>query len=683
MPRIQQLSASVVNKIAAGEVIERPASVVKELLENSLDALATRIEVDLVAGGTELIRIVDDGEGIHPDDLLLAVTSHATSKISNADDLFDVQTMGFRGEAMASVAEVSRLRIRSRQEGQPHGMELSVDLGRVEPPRPCGCPFGTQIEIRNLFENTPVRRKFLKTLSTEFGHVAEQFARIALANPRLHLVLRHNDKVVHELPATDRPIDRIRLFFGGEVADELIPVESIQDGTRMWGYVGHPNNSKSSRRQQYLFLNGRWIQDRSLQHALTEGYRGLLMVGRQPVAFVFIELPPDRVDVNVHPTKIEVRFRDSQQLFRQLLSMIRSKFLSMDIQSQLRLPGAATSMSGSSLTGFAPPPAAPGIRQRELVAEFADWSTNQIRGQTGGVTPFRPFPAELPRIAVPADEPSPHSAAGAPEVQEASRWPDSSEPGDRPTGFSTEDRFIADEETSTLHQTDAATGSPTGALNESESAAVVDPAAANRPDPREGTWPESRAMQIHDCYLVVETPEGITVIDQHALHERIVYEHLRERVLAGAVESQRLLVPQPIELTGTEAAMLLEQAAAFDRAGLGLEDFGNGTVLVTRYPAMLRKVDLNELVRDLLAKLDGGGAAGVQSSARRDILDELLHMMSCKAAVKAGQRLSQEEIESLLQQRHLVDDAHHCPHGRPTALSLSRMELDRQFGRLG
>ena len=207
--------------------------------------------------------------------------------------------------------------------------------------------------------------------------------------------------------------------------------------------------------------------------------------------------------------------------------------------------------------------------------------------------------------------------------------------------------------------------------------------ASHQPDPREGTWPDSRAMQIHDCYLVVETPQGMTVIDQHALHERIVYEHLRERVLAGAVESQRLLVPQPIELTGTEAAMLLEQAEAFDRAGLGLEDFGNGTVLVTRYPAMLRRVDLNELVRDLLAKLDGGGAAGVQSSARRDILDELLHMMSCKAAVKAGQRLSQEEIESLLQQRHLVDDAHHCPHGRPTALSLSRMELDRQFGRLG
>ena len=283
MFRIQQLSTSVVNKIAAGEVIERPASVVKELLENSIDALATRIEVDAVNGGGELIRIVDDGEGIHPDDLLLAVTSHATSKIRDAEDLFEVQTMGFRGEALASVAEVSRLRIRTRQADQQQGRELCVDLGKITPPRECGCPLGTQIEIRNLFENTPVRRKFLKTVSTEFGHISEQFARIALAHPRLHMVLRHNEKLVYELPASEKPLDRLKLFFGRDLTEGLIPVESEQAGVKMWGYVGHPNNSKTSRKQQYLFLNGRWIQDRSLQYALTDAYRGLLMVGRQPI----------------------------------------------------------------------------------------------------------------------------------------------------------------------------------------------------------------------------------------------------------------------------------------------------------------------------------------------------------------------------------------------------------------
>lgn len=658
MSRIQQLSASIVNKIAAGEVIERPASVVKELLENSLDALATRIDVDVVAGGSELIRIVDDGEGIHPDDLLLAVTSHATSKIRSADDLFDVQTMGFRGEALASVAEVSRLRIRSRQADTSHGMELSVDLGKVTPPRECGCPLGTQIEIRNLFENTPVRRKFMKTVSTEFGHISEQFARVALANPRLHMVLRHNDKPIYELPASDKPLDRLKLFFGSDLTDGLIPVESEQSGVRMWGYVGHPNNSKSSRKQQYLFLNGRWIQDRSLQYALTEAYRGLLMVGRQPVAFLFIELPPDRVDVNVHPTKIEVRFQDSQQLFRQLLSMIRTTFLGLDLQSQLRVPVGAAANGGGLLSGFVPPIARPVERQRELTNEYADFMTHRIGSGTS------------PSWSGASDS----TWGGSPVLPETSTAGRSDSVVETGTNSFAEDNPNgqgADARESAVEQRDQRTHVPRSEVSEDHATSPSSFA------------PSFRAMQIHDCYLVVETPEGITVIDQHALHERIMYEHLRERVLSGAVESQRLLVPQPVEVTAKEASLLLEQTESLNKVGLGVEDFGNGTLLVSRYPAMLKRIDLQELVRDLIETLDGAGSNGVQTSPRRDILDSLLHMMSCKAAVKAGQRLSQEEIDSLLVQRHLINDAHHCPHGRPTALSLSRMELDRQFGRLG
>ncbi len=662
MSRIHQLSTSVINKIAAGEVIERPASVVKELLENSVDALSTRIEVDIVAGGSELIRIVDDGEGIHPDDLLLSVSSHATSKIQNADDLFGVQTMGFRGEALASVAEVSRVRIRSRQAGEPHGRELVVNLGELVPPRECGCPHGTQIEVRNLFENTPVRRKFLKTMSTEFGHISEQFTRVALANPRLHMVLRHNDKLVMELPASAKPLDRLQLFFGNDIADELIPVESTQGGVRLWGYVGHPNTSKATRKMQYLFLNGRWITDRSLLHALTEAYRGLLMVGRQPVAFLFIELPPDRVDVNVHPTKVEVRFQDSQQLFRQLLGMIRSKFLSMDLQSQLRLPTAPVPAFGT-LTGFAPPPSRPLEKQRELQEEFSNFAADRI-----GTRDFDSSSSGTTLLAPP-------------------RTAEQSSVSLEPWEIGQE---VRDHESSVLKETRSA--NPAAELAAaadshdqmtSATNVVSETAETTLPPPTQNAGSAYRAMQVHDCYLIVETTEGVTVIDQHALHERIMYEHLRARVLAGSVESQRLLVPQPIEVTSKEAATLLEQSESLERAGLGVEDFGNGTLIVTRYPAMLRKVDLQELVRDLIEKLEGGGSAGVQTSARRDILDELLHMMSCKAAVKAGQRLSQEEIESLLMQRHLVDDAHHCPHGRPTALSLSRMELDRQFGRLG
>src|SRR5579863_7248034 len=382
MPRIQQLSLHVVNKIAAGEVIERPASVVKELLENSVDALATRVDVDIVEGGLDLVRIVDDGEGIHPDDLMLAVASHATSKLREADDLFRVQTLGFRGEALASIAEVSRFKIRSRRHDLATGVELAVDAGGHGPVRECGCPAGTTIEVRDLFSSTPVRRKFLKQPSTEFGHISEQFTKIALAHPRLHLVLRHNDRSVYELPAAEKLLDRISLFFGADLAGHLIWVESEFEKVRLWGYVGHPSQSKATRKGQYLFLNGRWITDRSLGHALAEAYRGLLMVGRNPVTFLFLEMPADMVDVNVHPTKAEVRFRESQKLYRQLLSTVRTRFLGMNLNNELQVR-AGGPVSAPVLQPVRSP--VDPERQAELRQDLVAWVKEQSRdwGQPG------------------------------------------------------------------------------------------------------------------------------------------------------------------------------------------------------------------------------------------------------------------------------------------------------------
>ena len=641
MFRIHALDVSVVNKIAAGEVIERPANVVKELLENSLDALATRIEVDLEAGGGELIRIVDDGEGIHPDDLLLAVTAHATSKIATADDLFRVQTMGFRGEALASIAEVSRLRIRSRPPDAANGFEIASEFGQIASPQPCGCPVGTQIEVRQLFANTPVRRKFLKSIGTEFAHITEHFTRIALAQPRLHLVLRHNGKVVFELPGTPQLLDRIRLRFGNELADNLIPVESESQGVRMWGYVAHPSASKSTRKSQHLFLNGRWIQDRSLQHALTEAYRGLLMIGRQPISFLFLEVPAEIVDVNVHPTKSEVRFTDGQALFRQLLSMLRTKFLSLNFESTMHLPsnggfsaaGAGPRPRGFELHPWSPPTAS---------TEDGSPSSNSLWGNVPRL------PAELPRF-------------GEAESQPVS---DESEISNLKSQISDPAADLA-----SFTISSAPAESPNGDAAETQASRVS-----------HGTGHvQLRAMQIRDTYIVVETDEGLTLIDQHALHERIVYEYLRPRVLNNAVESQRMLVPETVELTPKEMALLLEYADVLNQLGLGVQEFGRQTVLVDRYPVMLKKANLPQLVRDLAEQLD----QPEKPPDRRDLLDSLLHMMSCKAAIKAGQRLSPEEIDSLLAQRHLIDDAHHCPHGRPTALVLTENELERQFGRLG
>lgn len=633
--RIRQLDSSVVNKIAAGEVIERPASVVKELLENAVDALATRIDVEIEQGGAELIRIVDDGEGIHPDDIELAVASHATSKITGADDLFRVQTMGFRGEALASIAEVSQFRLRSRQPGQPHGTEMEVYGGIVKEPRACGCPEGTQIEIRQLFFNTPVRRKFLRTQATEFGHIAEQFTRIALAHPNLHMTLRHNGKVVYELPATQQLLERLELFFGKELAGQLIRVDAEQQGARLWGYAAHPGQSKSNRKGQYLFLNGRWIQDRSLQHALTEAYRGLVMVGRYPVAFLFLEVDPDQVDVNVHPTKSEVRFQDGQSLYRLVLSSLRNRFLTMELDSPLSVDaargGSADDPDDADRTS---------AESRQL--ELADWAKRQLERQSTGET-FPPRSGADESLPWPMGDPDEEAGDGGREGTGERR-------AEEQRGGGAEG-MASDSSLSTL-------GPRPSALSPSSTI---------------------RAMQVHDCYLVVETTEGITVIDQHALHERIMYEQLRRRVLSGSVEVQKLLMPVTVELSAREANVLLDQTELLAELGLHVQEFGGSTIALTGYPTLLAKADPQSLLRDIVDLLESSG----RRIERRDLIDKLLHMMSCKAAIKAGQRLTFEEMEALLEQRHLCDDHHHCPHGRPTALKLTRAELDRQFGRLG
>lgn len=647
MPRIRQLPTEVINQIAAGEVIERPASIVKELVENSLDALATSVEVDIERGGIDLVRVTDDGEGMSPEDLPLAVTSHATSKIGSSEDLFRIRTMGFRGEALASIASVSQFRIRSRTATAEMAHEM-VATGREhnEDPRPTAGAPGTMVEVRDLFFNTPVRRKFLKTVSTEFGHICEQFTRIALANPRLRVVLRHNDREVFSLPSTDRLLDRLVLFHGSELAEKLIWVESEMDGIHLWGYVGHPSLSKPSRKGQYLFVNGRWIQDRALQHALGEAYRGLQMVGRYPISYLFLEIPPELVDVNVHPTKSEVRFEDGSRLYRQLLSTIRTRFLSLDFESPARLPKPGDDLTTADSQNLLESDLAREDKQRQVQAEFAAWATTAlanlpappadeeiIEGQWHAVMPPTPSLAS----DLPTGDRSPVAIEGSDDPRSAN------EPGDQllPADF---------------HQYQASAGRT----------AQFAPAGS------------SRVMQVLDTYLVLETEKGLTLIDQHALHERIMYEHLRPRALSGAVEIQRLLAPEPVELTAKEAALLLANQEVLRQTGYVLEEFGRNTVLLAGYPAMLSRADHHALLRDIA---DGLSDAGPPS--RRDLLDRLLHMMSCKAAIKAGQRLTDEEIQSLVAQRHLVDDAHHCPHGRPTALFLSRDQLDRQFGRLG
>jgi DNA mismatch repair protein MutL len=589
-PRIRQLPAIVVNQIQAGEVIERPASVVKELLENSLDAGSTRIEVDVEAGGVERVCVVDNGCGIVADDLPLAFASHATSKLRSADDLIRIGTLGFRGEALASIGGVAQVTLQSRRPEEPFGHEIICHGGELSLLRAWNGSPGTRIDVRHLFFNTPARRKFLRATATEMGHVCEAFTRLALAHPTVHWGLRHHGRLVYEVPACADLAERIGLFFGAEVRDRLYLIDHRHGAVRLSGFIADPSCDRGNAKMQYLFVNGRWVRDRSLGHALQEAYRGLLMTGRYAVAFLFLELPPEQVDVNVHPTKAEVRFRDAQGLYHLVFSTIRERLHRENLTARLQPPPTPAVALPAQPPEASPPPSVPSTQYSVLSTQYSVLSTQ-------------------------------YSVPDAGEGE-----------GSQPV--------------------------------------------ASPPPPTDFREP-FKAIQLYDTYLVVETAEGMLVIDQHALHERILFEQLKARFRDGPLDRQRLLIPEPVDLSAEQAARTLEQRQALAQLGLEVEDFGGGTVLVTAFPAVLGKRSPAEVLRGVVDHL----MARDRLPSREVLLNDLLSLMACHAAVRAGDRLTAEEISALVAQRALADDTHHCPHGRPTALLFSKRELERQFRR--
>ncbi len=640
MPRIHVLSDLLVNKIAAGEVIERPASVVKELLENSVDAGATRVDVAVEDGGKRLIRISDDGCGMGADDLALAVTPHATSKLETEDDLFRIGTMGFRGEALASIGSVSHLRLTSRLPDEAGGHEIRVSGGEIEGPIPTAAAPGTTVEVRDLFFNVPARRKFLRTTNTEMGHLTEQLIRIGLANLHLHLTCNHNGRSVHDLPASGRQDraqalhERIAGLFGPELSEALIPIDRRERGLHIAGWVAPPAQTRGTAAWQYTWLNGRFIKDRFVQHAIREAYRGLLPQGRYPVVFLFLETDPADVDVNVHPTKIEVRFRDSNLVHSQVLAALRETFLRMNLTPDLTADtfehrggapgGGGFGSRGSSTGGFAgrlrstggggePASEAQGEAMRQQLAEF-------LKGLPPSRTGGRPETFDEARDLGASQGPS----------GPADRWPDPADAG-----------------------LDAAS-----------------------PDQR-SALPALPALQVHNTYIVAESDDGLVIIDQHALHERIIYQQLVRRFAEGRLESQRLLLPETLDVTPAELTCVEACAGLFEKLGLEIQRFGPTTIAIQAVPSVFNDVDSADWVRQLLARL----VDRPDQDLSDEYIHELLEMMACKAAVKAGDPLTPDEVASLLAQRTHVEKASACPHGRPTTLRLSLRDLEKQFKR--
>ncbi|MDR0528244.1 MAG: DNA mismatch repair endonuclease MutL [Zoogloeaceae bacterium] len=615
--RIQQLSDLLISQIAAGEVVERPASVLKELVENSLDAGATVIEARLEEGGARLIRITDDGHGIERDDLPLALTRHATSKIRTLADLEGVASMGFRGEALASIASVARLSITSRARGSHHAWRLDNRAGAE--PAPAALMAGTVIEMRELYYNIPARRKFLKSEATEFGHCAEALRRIALANPRVAFTLRHNDRVILRLQKESQN-ERIRAVLGEEFTESARAVEASAGTLALSGLVIDPAAAGRGTDRQYAFVNGRFVRDKTIAHAIREAYRDVLHGSRQPALCLFFRIDPASVDVNVHPAKTEVRFRESQAVHQFILHALRRA-----LAAPLFTPGAERS-------DF-PAPVVP-------------------QGFSGGMTPRPPQDAAKEKT---------FSAAAFPAKAFPAR-PMPPRPDTQETREATA-RWLDFARAARQEDPDAATA-PAANAPAAESSALLD------------MPPLGYALaQLHGIYILAQNAAGLVLVDMHAAHERILYEKLKTALDERGVSAQALLLPAVFSATELEIAAAGEHAAALTALGFEMSQSGPGELALRAVPALLAGSDPVKLARAILADLEAHGVSHL-AGARRD---EILATMACHGALRAHRAMNLPEMNALLRQMEQTERAGQCNHGRPTWTSLSIAELDKLF----
>ena len=627
---IRTLPDTLINQIAAGEVVERPASVVKELVENALDAGARRIDIDLEEGGVRLVRVRDDGAGMAPDDLPHAIRRHATSKIASLDDLEAVATLGFRGEALPSIASVSRFALASRRDGAEHGAELRVEGGRVGEVTPKPHPRGTTVEVRELFFNVPARRKFLRAERTELGHIEEWLRSLALARPEVELRVSHNGRPARRyrggadgmdgalIAATTA--DRLVETLGDDFARAALRIDHAAAGLRLHGWVAQPAYNRASADQQYLYVNGRAVRDRSVAHAVRQAYADVLFHGRHAAWVLFLELDPRGVDVNVHPAKHEVRFRDARLVHD--------------------------------------------FVYRTLHAALAETRAGMAAGTQAPAAIASPGPAHAGAHAHAAAYPLPgggQAGLGLPVAETLAAY-------------------------GALYGADAAPAPAGGPATHMHAHAAHAPRGALPPGDAAGVPPLGHAIaQLHGIYILAETAEGLIVIDMHAAHERIGYERLKAAYGGDGIRAQPLLVPRTLAVSEREAGLAEREGDALAALGFEVSRSGPTSLALRAVPALLAQGDTEALLRDVLADLreqeghgmDGGGPAG--SDRVTNARDTLLATMACHGAVRAHRRLTLPEMDALLRQMERTERSGQCNHGRPTWARFSLAEMDRWF----
>jgi len=631
--RIELLSPRLANQIAAGEVVERPASVIKELLENSLDSGARRIDVEVEQGGVKLLKVRDDGSGIASDDLPLALARHATSKIRDLEDLERVMSLGFRGEALASISSVARLVLTSRTVDADQAWQVETE-GRDMAPRvqPAAHPVGTSVEVRDLFFNTPARRKFLKSEKTEFDHLQEVIRRLALARFDVAFHLRHNGKSVlslHEAHDEAMRARRVGAICGPGFLEQAMPIEVERSGLRLWGWVGLPTFSRSQADMQYFFVNGRAVRDKLVAHAVRQAYRDVLFNGRHPTFVLFLEVDPAVVDVNVHPTKHEVRFRDGRMVHDFLYGTLHRALAEVRPEDQLAAAPAATAALGVARpTGLGVGEFGPqeeiALAARPLQSQQQQFQSQpQVaygQGSSGGYANYSGGAERRPAV--------PLAEAGG--VYRA---------------------FFAP-------------------LPEGESP------SPGLPEQQGEIPPLGFALaQLKGIYILAENAHGLVLVDMHAAHERIMYERLKVAMASEGLSGQPLLVPESLAVSQREADCAEEHTAWFSRLGFELQRLGPETLAIRQIPALLKQAEANRLVADVLADLmEYGTSDRIQAH-----LNELLGTMACHGAVRANRRLAVAEMNALLRDMETTERSGQCNHGRPTWTQLGLDELDKLF----
>lgn len=641
-PSVRRLDPVLVDRIAAGEVVERPASAVKELVENAIDAGARAIEVTVEAGGRRLIRVVDDGRGMTPGDLDLAVERHATSKLPNGD-LTAIDTLGFRGEALPSIGAVSRLAIVTRTPEAEAGASLTVEAGLKGQVRPAPAQRGTRIEVTELFAATPARLKFLKSDRAENAAIAETLRRLAATQPGIRFTLRADAGQPLVLPAetgAEAELRRLAAVLGQDFLANALPVSLAREGFAVTGHVGLPTYHRGAATHIHLAVNGRPVRDRLLLGAIRGAYADTLASDRHPVLGLAIACDPGLVDVNVHPAKTEVRFREP--------GLVRALIVSA-IHDALRRGGARSATTGAARTLDALHPAGPPLATHSGVA---------------APTLFRPtrpglFPPGAPSVAAPAGYRQP--SAWRPAPQPARRGPDGfGEPAQ--AAYATSDLI----EVAAPPQADTRL-------------------AAEAPEALDHPLGAARA-QIHETYILAQTRDGLVIVDQHAAHERLVYERMKAEREAGGIARQGLLIPDVVEMSPEESDRLVAAAPDLDRLGLTIEAFGPGAVLVREVPAALIGASTRDLVTDILDALEAsgdeeGGAPAAEGGPLGRRLDAVLSRMSCHGSIRAGRRLRAEEMNALLREMEATPNSGQCNHGRPTSIELKLADIERLFGR--